>query len=437
MNSLLAIILITGSFIASGWYLTFLFPSAQKIERLGLAFLLGAGSSTFFWFLSYRMGLSLNIGSFALVSLLIIIVSYGLTRILHVSLLSNSTSSLSKGEKYLAYTIVFLLLSAFIIGSYNPLSAWDSIALYDFRAHAIAISHSLSDFTKDSYYISYPLMTSLVHVLVYMLGGENAQGIHAVIFTSFIAIVYGRLSDWLKPAYALMACFLIIVQSEIFSHATFAYTNLPYTSYLIIAFLYAVSPGRYSLVLSGLLFGLSTWVRAAEIFWIVGLLLLLYQGIKSRQIPHAILGGTLILLTRYGWTSYTAMVLTNIGAPVESLTTHANLSMLPKITHNLPAIMRYINEYLVKPYLVMWLLVVPCIVVYLKRKNLRLLSLLGALFVSTTFVILGVMIFSTYYETWNEIGDSAKRMILFVIPYTIIMAVYAFSQISTKVQHEK
>lgn len=437
MNSLLSIILISGVFIGSGWYLTYLIPKIQKIERISLAFLLGAGTTTYLWFLITRLGLPIDFSSFILSSFLVAGFGYTLTRFFHLTLSPSSHKPLSKTEQYLGYAVIFLLISAFVIGSYNPLTAWDAIALYDFRGHAIALSHSLADFTHDSYYISYPLMTSLVHSLFYMLGSDSAQGIHAIIFASFIGIIYGRLSDWLNPKYALFACLLIVLQIEIFSHATFAYTNLPYTSYLVAGFLYAVTVGRYSLILSALLLGLSTWVRSAEVFWIAGILLLLYQGFKSRRLIQSVLGTIMILLTRYGWNTYTAQVMSKLDLPSESLTTHLSISILPQIVHNLPAIISYVKEYLINPYLVIWLLVLPCIYLSLRYQKQRLFTLLAPLVISVSLVVVGVMIFSTYFATWNQIGDSAKRMILFIIPYVIIIAVYGLAQLDPKVKHEK
>lgn len=437
MNSLIAIASITLCFIASGWYLSYLNTSAGKIERFGLAFILGAGFTTFLWFIGYRIGLSLNLVNFGIASLTTVGLGFVLSRVLHLSPLPKQQKPLSKSEKYLSITIIFLLLSAFIIGSYNPLSAWDSIALYDFRGHAIAISHSLSDFEGLSYYLSYPLMTSLVHALVYMLGGVNAQGIHAIIFSSFIAIIYGRLSEWMKPKYVLLTCLLIILQNEIFSHATFAYTNLPYTTYLLAGLLYAVSSGKYSMLLAGFMLGLSTWVRSAEVFWIAGIILLIYEGFKSRRLLQAIIGVGIILVARYGWTSYVSAILLSINEPVESLTTHISISILPVILHNLPQIMHYINEYLIQPYLINWLLVIPTALICITHRHSRLFSLLCGLILSTGLVVVGVMVFSTFFETWDQIGDSAKRMILFIIPYTTIIAMYALDQQTTKDNHGK
>lgn len=439
MNSLFAIIISAIFYVLSGWHLTYLLPSIHKIERVGLAFLIGSGLTTFVWFFGYRAGLPFNLLTLSISGGILATVGYNLSVYLHLKPI-YSRIILSKNEQYLFLSIIVMLFLALLIGSYNPLTAWDSIALYDFRGHAIAINHNLKDITDLSYYISYPLMISLVHSVVYMLGGINAQGIHAIIFSSFIAVVYGRVRSWTNNKYALLTCILIICQKEIFNHSTFAYTNLPYIAYLVSGILYSVSAKNnksFWILFSGILFGISTWVRASETFWIIGALLITVQGFIQKNKIQALFSVLLLLAIHYAWTIYYNAVLVSINYTYEQTLSSFGQKNVTQMVSNWREIYDYINLYIYLPYQGFWFLVVPTTLVSILKKDIKLFLLLGTVILTGGMVVLGIMVFSTYYTTWNQIGDSARRMIMFIMPLTIITAVYALHLIFGSNQNER
>lgn len=432
MNNFFALTTTSIFFIASGWNLSFLITKAQIIERLGLSFLLGGGLTTFLWFGISLLGLSINLTTLVLTGVLLWIVGYVVTRSRKLKMDSLSTQAWSQQEKAIAILTILLLVIAFSIGVYTPLTAWDSIALYDFRGHAIAIEHSLNFSKLGSYFMSYPLMVSLSHAIVYMLGGNSAQGLHAIIFTAFVMVVYGRLKAWTDNKYALVGTLLLITQSELFSHATFAYTNLPYTSYLVLGFLYVVMGDAGSLLIGGILLGLSTWVRSAEVFWIIGILLIIWQGLRLKAKYVSVVAIFYVLFFKFSWSLYLTQIFSVVGQVADSNLTHFSLTTITKIINNLWDIAKYLYWNIYLPYIGMWFLTIPSIVVSLIKKNIKLFMLVSTIIGSATMVIVGVMIFSTYFETWNQIGDSAKRMMLFVIPLSIINSVYALYVINKK-----
>ena len=439
MNSLIAVILTTVLFVISGWYLTYLIPSLEKIERLGLSFLLGAGITTFLWFLLYLAGLPFNLTTLTLASLIEISLGYQLARHLKLKPIPSHQVKLTRVHLILISGVVLSLLIAFLIGTHNPLTAWDSIALYDFRGHAIALNHDLRDITDSSYYVSYPLMVSLVHAVVYMLGGVSAQGIHALILTAFIAVVYGRMKTWTNLTYALVTCILIIGQNEIFAHATYAYTNLPYLAYLVTGIIYAVSATKkdvYFLPFAGILIGLSTWVRTSETFWVIGMILILVQGWLTKHRYMGIISAIMVLMFRFTWTTYLNQVLVSINYSYEETVRSFRYKNVLRIISNWPEIYWYMRLNIFSPYLGIWLLTIPTAMTAMIKKDTKSILLFGTIFLSTCMLVLGIMVFSTFYTTWNQIGDSARRMILFMIPLTIITAVYSTYVISRKEKHE-
>lgn len=434
MIDLILVILVSSFFVLGGWYLTYLLVSSEWVERVGLAFLLGSGFTTFLWFLGYLLGLPFSLATLLLAGIVLSLIGYGCQKLFALKIVSLVTKPFTKLELKLAISVLALLIIALLIGNYNPLTAWDSIALYDFRAHAIALNHDLRDITSTSYYVSYPLMISLMHSVVYMLGGTSAQGLHAIYFMSLIAIIYGRMRTWSNTKYALITCLMVILQNEVFSHSTFAYTNLPYTIYLVAGLLYGANP---SLIVAGFLIALSTWMRSSEVFWMIGLLLIVFQSIKTKKYLVGIFMVAFVFAIRITWSRYVGEVLMSIGQAVPPRINYFTYSALNQIIVNKMDIFKYLYRFVVYPYIGFWFLTVPVAFIAIAKRNLRLFLLLSTIIVTAAMVIVGVMIFSTYYETWNEIGDSARRMILYIIPLTLVTSSYALYLTEIKKPYDK
>ena len=434
------VILTALSFLSSGWYLTYLFPLESRIERLGLAFLIGAGMTTFLWFIGNLLGLPFNLYTLLLIEAGEILIGYYATSKNRMSLKKAHPFKPARSELIVTLIIIAILLIAFLIGSHNPLMAWDSIALYDFRAHTIAINHSLKDLTDSSYYVSYPLMISLMHSIVYMLGGVSAQGLHAITLMALTSVIYGRMREWTNHSLALTACLLVVTQHQIFYHATFAYTNLPYTAYLVSGLIYAISAraGKLGfLPLAGLVLGFSTWMRASETFWVVGILLLLAQGLILKKKLLSVLAVAILLLIRFTWSIYLNAVLVSIHYTYEQTFRAFGFHSILEIIANRQALYTYIKNNVFVPYQGIWFLSVPVTLIAIVKKDHKLILLTSAILLSAVMVVVGIMVFSTYYTTWSEIGDSARRMVMFVEPLTIIASVYALSLRSRRENHDK
>jgi hypothetical protein len=432
MNSFIAIIGVSIFFVYSGWHLTYLLPSTSRVERTGLSFLFGSGMTTFIWFVGYLLGLPFNLLTLGLSGLILVLLGYLLSKFLKIKPTTTNILLSTKLEKYLLVIAILSLTISFAIGIYHPLTAWDSLAQYDFRGHAIAIDHDLSFIRGGAYFISYPLMISLVHAAVYMLGGISAQGIHSLVLVAFIVIIYGRMTSWTNSKYGILSCLLVIFQSEIFSHSTFAYTNLPYTTFLVAGIMYIVSAGQYSILIGGLLIGLSTWVRASEVFWILGIVLVLWQGIKYKKLTIVALSIFIIMVMRLTWSTYQNYVFDSLNWTTSSTASHFNIESLGKITKEIKSIYWYTYLNIIFPYIGIWFLSFSTTIAAITRRNMRSIMMIASILLSSAMVVAGIMIFSTYYPSWNEIGDSARRMVLFIIPLSLIAAVYSLYLINNK-----
>lgn len=412
MINLFAISFIVLLLTGTGWNLSRAFSIGNKIERMGLSFFLGSGVSTFLWFILYRIGFPFTFGSLILACCLVSLVGMFFDKIKTPRQLNPV--KLSKLDWALILIIILGILASFIIGTYYPITAWDSMALYDSRAHMITLNHSLKDIVDSSYYLSYPLFLSLLHTAVYLLGGSNPQSLQTIIFAAFLAVIYGRLSSWTNHRLALIGTFLNLFIYELLYHSTIAYANLSYTAFLTLAFLYGVSKDK--LILSGLLLGLSTWVRSTEVFWILGLILIANQGYRSQLYKHALAAFLIFLTIRQGWLWYYQTLIGSLAIPPLTPAPIFSQASINQIIVNIPEIWDYLNRYALTPYLGFWGMALGSIILSFRTglPKAKALSLIA--FATLIMTAVGTAIYSTFFPTWYAIGDSVHRMLMFLSP---------------------
>ena len=400
-------------YLVAGYPWTRLIRKMTSIERFSLAFLVGAGLSTFVWFLLNRLGLGFDISSLVLSVALTGSLGWLLTH-KNKGMDYSPKGSFSTLEKSLLGVTLLLILLAVIVSSYNPITAWDAVTLYDYRGLVIAGTHSLASIETGSYYLSYPLMTSLTHASVYLLKGDNPQTFYALLYAALLGIIYGRMSVWTNRRYALITTLLVAGNPFMWQHATIAYTNLPYAAFLVAGLFYAPS----SILLSGLLLGLSIWTRNTEPFWLAGLLLIGYYAWKEKQFVQAAIATLVTLVFQFAWSIYVSGVSIRSQVAMTTNTHIYTLSIFGKMLKNTPMITHYLTEFIVSPYLGIWLVALASLIV-------APTALIGAVWLIAAMVIGGVAVFSTYYASWYSIGGSATRMLLFIVPLVTVCGMLA------------
>ncbi|TXH07572.1 MAG: hypothetical protein E6R05_00360 [Candidatus Moraniibacteriota bacterium] len=427
MNTIFAMILITIYCIILGYPIVSRLVATNKVEKFAYSLLLGLGLGTWLWYLGYLMGIDLTITSFVLISLIFRIMITVILRKILPNSSPKTDASMTKIDKFTLAIILTLGLAHLTITTYNPITAWDSLALYDFRGRTIAINHDLTDLTSSSYYLSYPLMVSLVHSLVYQIGAVNPQGFHTLLFIAMIIIIWARTKTMTNSLFASLAALLTLTNYDLFYHSSYAYTNIPYTVYLVTGVLLLLYPTKSNrnnvsaqLLIGGLLIGLSTWVRSSEPFWVLGIFLLLWTGIRSKSYRASILGIFFILTIRYSWLLYYTQALSQLPG-VNRVETQLNLiAVLNRIITNYLEITWYIILNIIYPYLSGWIGAVFVLLATIRKRNTAQLQLTLLILILAGMVFAGIAVFSTYYATWTSIGDSARRMMLFLIPLIII-----------------
>lgn len=441
MNSMIALPMLSITCLIVGWNYTKIINKITYIEQLGLAFLMGLGLTTILWFALYRLGLKLDLYTYVLSSFLIWLLGKVVYLFIGKKFANQQIPKLSLFEMVGVFIVSLLIITHFMISSYNPITSWDSIALYDFAGRIISINHSLKDITSSSYYMSYPLMISLNHAVIYMLGGINAQGLHSLIFISLLMIVFGRMYAWTNLRLAIFTTLMVASAYQLYYHSTYAYTNVPYAVFVVTSYLYLVSDDLKEnktsyLLIGSLMLGLSTWVRSSEPFWMIGLILIFWQSLRFKKLGLGLLSICIVLSFRYLWTGFHQQILSTLLIPTQSTVSLFTINAYKRIMTNIPELVWYTLLNVIFPYLGIWLLFIPSILVGLIKRDVRLMQLLLCSIFIFSFLVGGIAIFSTYYTTWTSIGDSAKRMVLFVIPLSIVIGMYAFHLVSIKAKND-
>lgn len=428
MNNIISLTLASTIFLLAGTKHAQAMPLQSRIEKLGLAYLIGCGGTTFSWFLLSLLGLPFNLQTLLLSALIVFSFGHFMPRAASPKITARSYT---RFDQVLIVTIVFILAAALIIANYNAITAWDSMALYDFRAQAIVLNHDLRDITASSYYLSYPLFVSLMHAAVYFVGGSNPQAMHTLLFAAFLTVVYGRLSSWTSPRYALIGVGLNALIYEILMHSTIAYSNLPYTVFIVGGFLYAVSEtqssrGRF-LILAALMAGFSTWVRNTEVFWLLVIIVIGWEAVLRRLWRPALVALFVFAVIRTSWVAYYQILVNNLAEPPLAPGSIFSLDTIRTIFKHSAKLRAYISQFLIQPYVGFWGMAIGLCVLSFIQPHSRIRQLTFVIMASLAIAILGSAVYSTFFPTWFEIGDSARRMLLFVAPLTLttsLLAVY-------------
>ncbi len=195
----------------------------------------------------------------------------------------KTLQSRSKIEKILLLVLTIIILSTLAQNLFWPVTDWDALALYDFRARVVAETGSFAKGVELGYFFQYPPYTSLLHTTVYVTGAVYAKVWYTLLYTALIAGIFAILRKRTSSTIALVGAVIIAVDPQIFEHSTMAYTNLSYTLFLAMGTIYLWEWFRtrrwYNGIVGGLLIAGATWVRITEPFWVVGVGLVILVGI--------------------------------------------------------------------------------------------------------------------------------------------------------------
>lgn len=423
-------------FLIFGVQITFLLRlNMHFLERISVSYLLGIGVFTFIVFLvNYFFGVGFSLqNTFFLISGLILVLFPFVFKdfVKYFKSLSFSKIHLVRNYRTLFFIFVFILFFYTLINNlYWPVSDWDALALYDFRAKVFLSEPSLLKAgLNNSYFVHYPLLTSLAHLFVYQTGLSNPKFIYSLFYLSFVFIFYSSLKRSVGSNKAVFFSLILALVPEIFGHSTMAYTNLPYTVYLCSGVFYLYewikNKQRSLLVLSGLLVGLSSWVRISEPFWMVPVLIVIFFSIKRKDFFSTFIYFFSVYVFYKAWILFMNKVfaLTEISI---SLSLFDRYLPILKMINQERIILVF--EYLYKNVFSSWGLLFPIFILaslflFLnlgrRKKEIEVFYFWSIIFLFFVFLFFGTLLFSYTFPDWQHIPDSARRMSMFFIPILI------------------
>jgi hypothetical protein len=459
MSALLTILFLALLFI-QGLLLSKLLGIRNALESLGLSFILSSLWITVTVILVNQY-LALTISPilfFGLLSTSLLIFSlFYYVRYKKALPLSSSWMGLAqlrtfnKLEKTVFLIIFSLILGSAIQNVFWPVTDWDALALYDFRARVVAETGSFESGWDLGYFFQYPPYTSLLHTSLYQLDFMQVKIWYSILYASFIAVFYSMLRKRTSRTISMMGALLLATNPFMVEHSVMAYTNLAYTMFLSLGIIYLWEWHRSDipsyLIIGSILVGGSTWVRMSEPFWMIAIALILY-GFATKKRSLSLLVKTVIsLLFILGIKAIWPDFVANLPKPdaLESVAKMSSASVLqsPPSQYLKPllSVFNPLSALLGRSYAEIqnmtlnvgsyfWYYIFPVfsylalpsliIIFYdIKKGDRQPLLMWGTILILLALIFLGTLIFSFSFETWDQIGGSAQRMSLFLIPLII------------------
>lgn len=400
-------------------------------ERLSVSYLLGIGIFTFIVFLiDYFLNLN-----FSLANTFIILI---FTCVIFLGFAYRGMFRLFRNIRFRRPVLKFnrrTLFWGFILGLFGytllanvfwPISDWDALALYDFRARVFLIDTNLIHAAiSNIYFLTYPLLTSLAHLFVYQIGFSNPKFIYSLFYLSFVVIFYYSLRRNVSENKAMFFTVVASIIPEVFTHSMKAYTNLPYAVYLACGIFYLyewIKNKRISyILLSAILVGLSSWVRSTEPFWGVPLFAVFLFALITKNWKAFIYYLVIIFAFRLPWNMFENYI--NASRVIPSISNNPSLSYFGIIKSirldGLLHVTSFVYNYVFSTWglaFMGFVLIASKAMFDWKRKSTQFLYMI-LLFYIVLFA--GTVVFSIGYPEWDTIPDSARRMSIFLLPLMI------------------
>ena len=408
------------------------------IESIGLSYLIGIGLFTNILFvLNYYMKIAYN-GFNSIIILFVLLIIFAVFAVRRfkenkVVFIKVKLSKFTFLEKSIVIMIFIFLISSLINSLYWPITDWDALTLYDFRAKIILQNQYLNNILKGTYYTGYPMLTSIAHYWVYLSGFKTPMIVYFLFYLSLISVCYHQFSQYLSQKNTIIFTLLVALSPPLYEHSTTAYTNLPYSIYLVLGSIYLINGivdrQRDSILISALLLGISTWTRSVEPFWILPVPLLLIDFVKYRNAKTFILWilifSSFLLPWKYFQTHFTN------ADPSSKLISESSLFV--NIINNLNikqtlTVVNYLWQYIVMYYphffVIFVLILINSFTIKNKKLNYILIIIIGALL----FLFGGTFIFSITQTYWQSIPGSVQRMMMFWPVLIIFTASYLFNK---------
>jgi hypothetical protein len=429
--------LIHACLLVSGYFFAFVLGIKNKLEALAVGYFLGSGIVSVLFLLNHWLlkipldGMNFVVAVFlAILASLLALYKQKKIKLLQIQIISpkklfiNNKSLLENG---LILVLLSIVLYSFLHNYATPVSDWDSLALYDFRAIVIARTGNLVEGIELGYFFQYPPYTSFLHAFSYIFDTARVKVGYSMIFASFLLSFYVLLRRKQKNWLALLGVFVLATDISIFEHAIVAYNNLAYVAFYSLGIIYLwhwfVEAKKKDLFIGSLLVGFSTWIRASEPFWVLAVLIILIKTIGDRKLWKEALISMLVIITILKtWGLYTRQLYfvhqfeagLNANNLFDKLISQA-LTVQILLGKFFESTLYFWKNVIavIRPFLLPFILAIIADFQVKKVNNLILFFFFLVLFL---IIWAGTFIFSLFYVTWDLIGGSLQRVSMPLIP---------------------
>lgn len=410
-------------------FVNILLNKAPLLEKIALGYIIGFGFFTYILFLINLYGLKFGLIESGLVLIILIFLTVFLNFIFNKDIkfkikIADIVSSLSVFEIISLLFLLLLVSTLFIFNFYWPMRGTDAFILYDFRAISFVETGFMNDAIARGYFVPYPLLTSLSHTWLYLVGFTNPMILYSLFFLSFMILFYYSLNKILDSKASIVLTLVLFLFPDLYGQAQIAYTNLPYTIYIVMGSIYLYLGIKLKnngyLLISLLLTAISGWTRNTEPFWVVNIILFLIYGLFDRKnMILSIFYAFIVNTSRQPWNNLYNSI-TSGHLEVKSLI-QSNTAVLINGVSNFDSVndlLYYLLYYAVRPYFVLYI-ILGLIILYkiiTKSKDWWFIVLI--------FGYLGLLIISTYtfsltFTEWKSIFSSLQRVLIFIPPLII------------------
>jgi hypothetical protein len=440
------------------------------LEKISAGFLLGSGLFTFTLFLAnWLFGVPFKTWYSVSILILLNIISLCINFFAkfytkkkqrkHQQRRACIFSNLNKYENTIIALILILFTSSIINNLYWPVTDWDALALYDFRAKSFVATSFMYDAISRGYFTAYPLYTSLFHTYLYQINFNNPSFFYSILYITFVMLgffISYRMTK--RRLLSLLVSLFLAVNSFIYGHSLMSYTNLPYTIFLGTGFGYIMSSFRQSNVFSAnfyigvLLVSLSNWVRVSEPFWLIAFPVIIIFLIFTKKYLIALASAFSLYVIRYSWFKFL-----NVSNVLKTSYDTTNLYAVKDMSVNIldlkhiEAILYFYNNMVVphKTLIFSFLTSLIVLVIYTLRNNktfmykstrewLNIVNIFLPPLIVISFLLImlaGVYLFMFRFDSYAiEIPDSAVRLSMVLIPITLLALVHNISFILKKIK---
>jgi len=333
---------------------------------------------------------------------------------------------------------MFLFFSSLVHNLYWPVSDWDSLAVYDFRAKSFLLTGYMKDAINSGYFTAYPLYTSLSHTFLYLLGFKNPVFFYSFLYVSLIVSLFfamHRITH--NRIFSLLFALLLSFNPFIYGHSLMSYTNLPYTVMIAVGFAYILFSflnerldfGAFTL--GAVLVSLSSWVRSPEPFWLLAFPFVILFSFYSKKLFHLIFISLVVYFPRFIWFEFLRDYKVVTGSYDSVYLTNFKNMVLGLYSLNHDKVISYFLKNMISPYNILLAVFVISLLFFFyclganriyfdDRRFVSCLLPSGLALSMLALMLLGLYLFMfSFGDLAFEIVGSAERSTMPLIPITL------------------